>query len=1451
MVVLLALIYFIVASSRFQNWAAQKAVTYLSKELQTKVSLKSIKFKLINTLVLEGLYIEDKHGDTLAYFGKLKTNFNYRLLFDNTLQLARLSRVEIEDSKLNMLIHPNEKRYNYEFLVDYFSSPSVSSKPHVVFKLFIDQVKLKNVDFTLQDKNYSKARGRKFDESFMVFKGIDAHIAPFKLFDDSLNLGIKKLSFIEKSGFEIKEFSSKMIISRTKLEFDNLNLRTPHSHLKDYLKFSYKGYGQLSDFIDSVRWKANFTNSRVSMRDVSYFSDELLSYKFPVKLSGKVTGTLAKLRGRNMDITVDRLNRFKGDIYLKDLVDPDNMKFDLAITELIANPSSIENLIQTKFPIELLRIGSLSYAGQIKGTLNNFTTEGLIETTIGNIKTNLNLQFPVQKPVAYKGEIELFSFDMAKILNNGNFGLASLFIKVDGKGFTMNELNTKLQGSVLAFDFDGYSYSNATYDGVLDKKIFNGKFEIEDPNVNLSFNGILDMNNENPGGDFMAKIGIVNFDKLGYGAINIKGIKSVNIKFDGKDIDNMKIAAALSNVVLSKKDSTYYLGNVDLNADGIYSNRSVELKSVLGNLTVKGQYKFSQINSIINNLLNNLFPDYYANLKKDTDPFNFRYDLEINDSRYLSELVFPELKFAKLTTTGVYNSTSQALDVIARADYLNYGNITFKDVDIECVKQQNQRLSLSTFAKEVLINDSLFTDRLLLKADLGGNDINFSLNASDTTKNASLVSSGSIEFSKGAIDLKLKNSTFYIYNKPWSINPSNRFTYSQSMLKMDSFFISNGVQSVAIDGMASNTSYDNLKIRIRNFNLHEINPLLLGNAIELGGEVNGDFSLNGAFSRPVTESNLSIESFKLNNDSVGDVVLNSISSASKYMMDINGTIKNGLINDMSIMGAIDLTPNKENIHMACSLKESSIKPFEIITEGLFSNVSGKANGVIAINGPLANPKIEGNVVLLNTHLYMDYLGLPLTIDKATIKIDEQKIDLGTFNVKDKYGSVALAGGKIFHKNFDHLRFDIFMKGLKNFNCMELSEDQGDMFFGTAYVDGDMKVTGLLDDLYLNINAKTRAKTSISLPLTSTTENMGPDFIKIMDLRADVIPSQVKKLSGIAMDFNFDVTSDAEVKLIFDAKFNDVMSATGNGNLKMELNTFGDFYMYGSYVIDKGGYNFTALNNLVNAKLRVKSGSKITWEGSPYDAKLDVIAITTIKADPTVILPITSTTSTSNNVAMDCEIHMKEDLFKPDIQLGINLSKDNQSILFANADLNNAINQIRSDQEETNKQFINLLVFSSFAPINSANTATGIDVANSFENSIGAFVSNQVNNWLKQINPNWELDVDWKSATNKEVNQQIIVSLKRKLYNDRIEIGGTYGQAGSTSYDVNLSYKIKKDGQLRVRGFNNRANDPINISNKPINTSGIGLYYRKEFDYFLPKKWRKKAWDKKNNSSVKT
>jgi len=92
-----------------------------------------------------------------------------------------------------------------------------------------------------------------------------------------------------------------------------------------------------------------------------------------------------------------------------------------------------------------------------------------------------------------------------------------------------------------------------------------------------------------------------------------------------------------------------------------------------------------------------------------------------------------------------------------------------------------------------------------------------------------------------------------------------------------------------------------------------------------------------------------------------------------------------------------------------------------------------------------------------------------------------------------------------------------------------------------------------------------------------------------------------------MDFNFEITNDANITLIFDELLGDKIEAAGHGNLRMEVNTFGDFNMYGGLTIDRGNYLFTALD-LINKYFTVNPGGTLFWDGNPYNAKIELDAI---------------------------------------------------------------------------------------------------------------------------------------------------------------------------------------------------------------------------------------------------
>ena len=77
-------------------------------------------------------------------------------------------------------------------------------------------------------------------------------------------------------------------------------------------------------------------------------------------------------------------------------------------------------------------------------------------------------------------------------------------------------------------------------------------------------------------------------------------------------------------------------------------------------------------------------------------------------------------------------------------------------------------------------------------------------------------------------------------------------------------------------------------------------------------------------------------------------------------------------------------------------------------------------------------------------------------------------------------------------------------------------------------------------------------------------------------------------------------------------------------------------------------------------------------------------------------------------------------------------------------------------------------------------------------------------------------------------------------NDRIELAVEYNANSSAAkdpYNVDLVYKVKKDGSLKLKAYHKRASDPTLGDVTNVTTTGVGFYFRKQFDriWFRKKK----------------
>ena len=144
---LLLVFYVLLHFSPVQTWLVKETASRLSEKLHTKVTVEKVDFAFFDKLSIEGVMIEDLKKDTLLYAGAMKVNLTDWFFFKDKISLHYVS---LDDAIVNM--QRTDSVWNYQFLVDYFSSPKKSSGKSGELELDIKEIHLTNIHFNKIDK---------------------------------------------------------------------------------------------------------------------------------------------------------------------------------------------------------------------------------------------------------------------------------------------------------------------------------------------------------------------------------------------------------------------------------------------------------------------------------------------------------------------------------------------------------------------------------------------------------------------------------------------------------------------------------------------------------------------------------------------------------------------------------------------------------------------------------------------------------------------------------------------------------------------------------------------------------------------------------------------------------------------------------------------------------------------------------------------------------------------------------------------------------------------------------------------------------------------------------------------------------------------------------------------------------------------------------------------------
>ncbi|HSF52544.1 MAG TPA: translocation/assembly module TamB domain-containing protein [Algoriphagus sp.] len=1397
-----------------QNWMIDKVTGYLNENSQFKTEIGKIRITWWDAVELESLNVWD-HKDSLMIGADLAyVDFSLLSLIppgDPTLDAVRL-----EKAKLNLLTHAGDSTLNINLwigeLSDLFGSGDTTA---AATKFYISSIELRQTEFSLVNFNLEPLT-EGFDYSRLIFKEIFGNASSFRVEGSEIGIDIKLLTGIEStSGLKIQELKTNLTYSPDFIELDQLNLKSDKSHIKNYIRLDLTGPDGFSDFINQVKLTARMEETKIDLSDLRLFAPSLPEFDDQIYLSGEVVGLISDMKSEEFLIRLGEKTALFGAFELDGLPDIDKMYINLSLKNSVISARDLAPYLTPELEKEINKFNLIRMDADFTGLLSRFTTNGKFRTSIGDLDGRVNFDMVNGIP-SIVSRVRVNNLDMGIMAENRELlQKLSLDGTVNFKGNSAKNAIVDLDAKISQLGIKNYTYSNISTDATYGLNLFRGNLAINDPNLKAQARGYLNLEESVDSVRMVVQVDTLFLDKINLVETPTFISGKLDIDTKGIDLDDIQGIARFSDIKVGYEDRFLEVGDFFFQSLFAGGTRTLSVNSDYLVAAASGQFNLEQMMRDLDMLGNQYLailinePQPIADLEENfSETYNLDLNVRLQNLNPIIQLFQPDISISQNTILeGAFYQTPEntVFNFFTSIDTLSYqGNSVFgTNIDFNTSKIINSADILASFyvySKEQSIGNTLGFKNLGLEAiwDQNNLDLQLSLDQDSTQSRARIAAE--TQFSTSGTKIHFKPSVLRVLSKDWDFNPENQILVSQGEFTFTKLSILNENQSLGVDGKISRNPEEVLDLIFNNVGIDFLNTITVQ---EFLGTANGAFRLKNLLDKPLIEGDLFIDDMEINQFPIGNI------SASANLDDTDLILN--LENEINGQKKIDINGivgfEYQNLDLEAEMTEANLVIFEPFLSKYITNLDGTVTGNLQIRGTMDVPEILGSGRIDGGKLHINYLNTNYRVD-GSILFQPTQVSFRDLIFRDVNGNRATFTGGLNHKGFGDIFLDI-NSNLSNFQVMNTTSKDNEVFYGTAFATGTLAIKGSTTNLDINARATTQPNTRIYIPLTSSNSQYQEDFIQIINVQDTVRIKQLAEdlnrldIENVRMNFILDITPDAFAQIIIDPKTEESLEARGRGVLTMNIDTQGNFNLTGNYEITQGQYNFS-LYNVVKREFRIEPGGRITWFGDPYQGVMNLKAV---YEENISLQPLLSSSSAAENSQMRRRYPLKVlmdlqgELLSPDITFSFDFGEFPSS-----GDVQTTISAFQSrvaaDEQEMNRQVFSVIMTRNFSP---EGQFSGVSTISS---SLGNLLSSQLNSFLGQVDKNLEINIDL-ATLDQNALENFQLSVAYTFLDGRLRVsrdGGFTDNQGNASAasiigDWQAEYLLTEDGVYRLRIFN--------------------------------------------------
>ena len=1443
-----------------QTYVATKVVESLSDKLDGDIHFEKIHLKPFTTLVVKNVAIIDKNPvqdptdltkapvDTFFRAEYIIARFSINSLFKGS--SLGIERAYISNAQMNLVLEDfiqdgqNLTTENLSRIFRLKKDPNKKVNPNELFN--IKEVEINNFGFALINHKTKKTpRTGKINWDDMVIKNLNISARNLKFKGGVMSGVVDKASFKEKSGFTCTSLSGQATVGNGKTIVKNLRLKDEWSDIRMPLyMMSYANAKAFAEYITDVKMDGEIAESILDFRTLSYFALALKDNDLRLTVSGNASGYVNDFTFNNVKVS-SHAGGFSGvaDGHIVGIPKVDTTIFDGTIRNFNITTDGLSKFVSVWMKEGELDLSNLAkgyifnVSGKAHGLLDNMKIKANISSLIGSAKADIRLSEVLSnRPLSLDGTVSTKNLDLGRILNIDLLGPTTAKVGAHasfGEGAPEARIDSLLvDGLVL----NKYDYSGIAAAGTLQENTFDLRLICNDPNLSFLFQGSFALSHKtnNSSYQFYANVGHADLNKLNIDKRGTSRIQfQTNANFTHTHQGDILGKIDLGGIVLENKQGKYKIGDVSLTSHTSDNKWGVRLSSKFADGSYNGTASIGKFISDFKELtLQKEIPSLFTKPAGEWSNNSYNLHFRFHNSMDLLSFALPGLYIADSTALdltinekGNLNMTMNSPRVAFKKQYLKGAKIKI-DNNSDAL---NGEISIDEASvASVLLSDNKFH----ILADDNNLGVGFSYNNPGELENRGEFVIRSLfdrVDDKVNIDINLLPTTLYFNSKEWSVQPSH-LTIKGSDIEVESVEFTNSEQRIHLEGKTSSERKETLSLNLDRFDISIINSLI-GKDLGISGAATGNVQLTSP-----------LENFGLLADMICDEtyvagiplgVLNIDSNWDEQFKRFNINVENDLEGSSNIIANGKLYPKTKTLEATADLNKLNVGYVQPFLKDVFSVMNGTVSGKVMLDGPLNNLDISSSDTRIDdVELRIAYTNVPYYAN-GTFHIDNNGAYLDNVTFKDRENGSGVMTGKIYWDHFRDIGFDLAGK-VTDMECIDLSQKQGEYFYGNIYATGNLGITGPLNAIQMNIDAVTSKAGELHIPMTyAMNSGGGTNLLRFKEpekeIYVDPYEAMIQKMekrektsSDFGIKMRVTASPDVEAFIEFDTSIGDVLTGRGNGTIDLEVSS-DVFDINGDYNVTGGNYKFVVLG-LASRDFGILDGSAIRFRGDLWDTDLDIKANYRTKASLSNLL--SDTTSIANKRVVDCGIAISDKLLNPKLSFSIDIPDLDPMI-------KSRVESALSTEDKVQKQFLSLILSNNFLPDEQSGI---VDNSSMLYSNVSEILSNQLNNIFQKLNIPLDLGLNYQP--NERGNDIFDVAVSTQLFNNRVVVNGNIGNrqySSSTSKnnvvgDIDIEIKLDRSGALRLNLFSHSADEYTNyLDNSQRN--GVGLTFQTEFNSF--------------------